>query len=108
MSGTEITITVIASVFGLVLTILNILQFFKNDKKDGKKEAQELAEMKTDLSYIKEGIKDLKAMATAQSAETTNMKIEIQKIDDKVLGFEKRIDRIEKLKLAKVAKGAIR
>lgn len=108
MTGTEITITVVASIFGLVLTILNIIQFFKNDKKDGKKETQELAEMKTDLGYIKEGIKDLKAMATAQSAETTNMKIEIQKIDDKVLGFEKRIDRIEKLKLAKVAKGAIR
>lgn len=108
MTGTEITITVVASIFGLVLTILNIIQFFKNDKKDGTKEAKELAEMKTDLGYIKEGIKDLKAMATAQSAETTNMKIEIQKIDDKVLGFEKRIDRIEKLKLAKVAKGAIR
>ena len=108
MTGNEITITVIAAVFGLVLTILNILQFFKNDKKDGKKEAEELAGMKTDLVYIKDGIKDLKEMATLQSAETTKMKLEIQKIDDKVLGFEKRIDRIEILKLAKVAKGAIR
>ena len=96
MTSTEITITVIAGIFGLVLTILNILQFFKNDKKDGKKDAQEMAEVKTDLNYIKDGIGELKSLVQAQTKEQNDMKLKVQKIEDKVDSLEDKIEAIEK------------
>ncbi len=98
MSGSEISLSVVAGVFGLIATLLTILTFFKNDKKDGKKEAQEIATMRTDLSYIKDGVSELKLMMQAQSKEQNEMKLKVQKIEDRVESIEVRINLIEKKK----------
>jgi septal ring factor EnvC (AmiA/AmiB activator) len=98
MSGSEISLSVVAGVFGLIATLLTILTFFKNDKKDGKKEAQEIATMRTDLSYIKDGVSELKLMMQSQSKEQNEMKLKVQKIEDRVESIETRINLIEKKK----------
>lgn len=98
MSGSEITLSVLAGVFGLVATLLTILTFFKNDKKDGKKDAEEIATMKTDLTYIKDGVSELKVMMQAQSKEQNEMKLKVQKIEDRVESIEVRLSSIEKNK----------
>lgn len=95
MSGSEITMSVVAGVFALVATILTILTFFKNDKKDGKNDAKEMAEVKTDLTYIKDGIGELKSLVQAQSKEQNEMKLKVQKIEDRVESIELRIQSIE-------------
>lgn len=106
MTSNEITITVVASIFGLVLTLLNILQFFKNDKKAGKDDAKEIAGMQTDLGYIKDGISELKTMIQAQSREQSEMKLKVQKIEDRVESIEGRIETIEKKRSTGTRKGA--
>ena len=98
MSGSEISLSVVAGVFGLIATLLTILTFFKNDKKDSKKEVQEIATMRTDLSYIKDGVGELKLMMQAQSKEQNEMKLKVQKIEDRVESIEARINLIEKKK----------
>jgi len=104
MTGSEVTITVVAAVFGLVATILTILTFFKNDKKDGKSDAKEMAEVKTDLTYIKDGIGELKTLVQAQSKEQNEMKLKVQKIEDRVESIESRINSIETHKKTKGGK----
>ena len=42
-------------------------------KKDGKKDAEEVASIKTDLSYIKDGIGELKQLVQAQSKEQNEL-----------------------------------
>ena len=106
MTPNEITITVVASIFGLVLTILNILQFFRNDKKDSKSEVKEIAAMQTDLGYIKDGIGELKSMMQRQSEEQNEMKLKVQKIEDRVESIESRMESLEKRKVSLKAKGA--
>lgn len=101
MTGSEISLSVLAGVFGLIATLLTIITFFKNDKKDGKKEAQEIATMRTDLSYIKDGVSELKVMMQAQSKEQNEMKIKVQKIEDRVESIETRMNIIEKKKSEK-------
>lgn len=103
MSGNEITLTVLAAVFGLVATILTILTFFKNDKKDGKNDAKEIAAMQTDLSYIKDGIGELKSMMQIQSKEQNEMKLKVQKIEDRVESIETRMENLEAKKAKKGA-----
>lgn len=98
MSGSEISLSVVAGVFGLIATLLTILTFFKNDKKDGKKEAQEIATMRTDLSYIKDGVSELKLMMQSQSKEQNEMKLKVQKIEDRVESIEARMNIIENKK----------
>ena len=95
MTGSEISLSVVAGVFGLIATLLTILTFFKNDKKDSKKEAQELATMRTDLSYIKDGVSELKLMMQTQSKEQNEMKLKVQKIEDRVESIEARMNMIE-------------
>ena len=115
MTGTEITLASGAAVFGLVATILTILTFFKNDKKEGKSDAKEIATLQseinslkkekadakdivalsTDLTYIKEGITELKALIQAQSREQGEMKLKVQRIEDRVESIEAQIDTIE-------------
>lgn len=104
MTGSEITLTAIAGVFALVATILTILTFFKNDKKDGKKDAEEVASIKTDLSYIKDGIGELKSLVQAQSKEQNEMKLKLQKVEDRVESIETRIQTIESHKNKKGGK----
>ena len=86
---------ILVGVFGLIATILTILTFFRNDKKDGKKDAEEIATVKTDLSYIKDGITELKSMVQAQTKEQNEMKLKVQKIEDRVESIEVRINSIE-------------
>ena len=80
------------------------MTFFKNDKKDGKKDAGEIAIIKTDVSYIKDGIGELKSMMQAQSREQNEMKLKVQKIEDHVESLEGRLDMIEKSKPKKGGK----
>ena len=95
MTSTEITVTVVASIFGLVLTILNILQFFKNDKKDDRTSAREIAQIQTDVKYIKDGIAEIKSLSTLLADDQTKTKIKIQKIEDQANALDARIKKLE-------------
>lgn len=95
MNGSEIGLTVVASVLGVIATILTILNFFKNNTKDKAAETKEMAEVQSDLHYIKSTVTKMEGMLQNQTDKQHGLELRLQKTDDKIDSLAQRETQVE-------------
>lgn len=126
MTNSEISLTVVSAVLGLIVAVLTILTFFKNDKRESKTEAREIALLQgkiseleknkadatnifavsTDLGYIKDGINEMKDMLQEHGREQAEMKVAMIKLEGRVQAIEAQIEQAKKKNTARQTRGS--
>lgn len=82
----------IGIVCGIVGMILGCLTWRRNDKNDTKEEAKENGELRADITYIRNGIEDIRVDMRAQVQRHGELAERVTRVEESVKQAHKRID----------------
>lgn len=92
-------ISLISGIVAVLSIVFAILTFAFNrngaTKKEVRQSAGDMASMKTDIVYIKDGVAELKQMVGNQSKEASVMKVTLGKLEERVYNLENKVKEMD-------------
>lgn len=87
----NVLIGIISAIVGM---ILGCLAWRRNDKSDTKEEAKENGELRADITYIRNGIEDIRVDMRAQVQRHGELAERVTRVEESTKQAHKRIDEI--------------
>lgn len=91
-------LTLIIALIGLAVSITTIISFFRNSRKDGKKEGVEYGEIESDIAYIKRTQTDILVGQREITQKLDGVREDTIRLDEKYKSLDKRVTKLEKEK----------
>lgn len=89
-------LSLIVAIIGLSVSITTIITFFRNSKKDGKKEGVEYGEIESDIQYIKRTQTDILVGQREITQKLDGVREDTIRLDEKYKSLDKRVSKLEK------------